>query len=165
MQPETLTYRYKPKPLIIALASLFFVALAFFMSNEAITNDRGLILNHTIHFTVHEATILYWCIAGMSVALVFIGILAFVAGLLYSHRVTLTHKDIMAPKNGISRRLITVPLSDISRLNVQTLQWQRFLNIYHSTGKLTIQASSLPSKSAFEELCSALAERIPAAHG
>jgi hypothetical protein len=47
---------------------------------------------------------------------------------------------------------------------VQTLKWQRFLNIYHSNGKLTIQATSLPSKSAFEELCSALAERIPAAH-
>lgn len=158
---EILSYPYRPKPWVMLLASIFFGVAACFMGREAMVNDRGLIINGLIHLEQSGATTFYWCIAAVGAAFAAIGIPAFFVGLLSSHRVVLTSTDVSAPKFGFSRKATTVKLSDIRSQSVQVVQEHRFLNIYHVNGKLTISASFLPNEAAFEELCAAIAKRVP----
>jgi len=74
----------------------------------------------------------------------------------------LTATHIAVPPVGFSREPKTVNLTDIKRMTVSTVYGQRFLNVYHSGGKLTIAQSPLPDPAAFDELCSTLTRRSPA---
>lgn len=158
---ETLSHPYRPKAWVMAAASAFFGAGALFMGHEAIVNDRGLVINGLIHLGPDGATVFYWCIAALCAAFVAVGIPAFIVGLLSSHRVTLTATEISAPRFGFSRTPTVVKLMDVQNVNLQVVQKQRFLNIYHPSGKLTITESYLPSRAVFEELCSAIVSRAP----
>jgi hypothetical protein len=146
----------------MALASAFFGAIAFFMGREATLNDRGLVINGLIHLGPSGATIFYWCIAAIGAAFVAIGVPALLVGLFSSRRITLTATEISAPKFGFSRAATVVKLANIQHMRVQVVQKQRFLNLLHTNGKLTINESFLPSRAAFEELCAAIASRVPA---
>ena len=145
----------------MALASAFFGAIAFFMGREAMFNDRGLVINGLIHLGPSGATVFYWCIAAIGGAFVAIGIPALFVGLFSSRQVTLTATEISAPGFGFSRTATVVKLADIQHLSTQVVQKQRFLNVFHTNGKLTINESFLPSRAAFEELCAAIASRVP----
>ena len=145
----------------MAAASALFGAGALFMGHEAMVNDRGLIINGLIHLGPDGATIFYWCIAAVCGAFVAVGVPAFIVGLMSSHRVTLTATDISAPRFGFSRTPTLVKLNDVQHVNVQVVQKQRFLNIHHASGKLTINESYLPSRAVFEELCAAIVNRAP----
>jgi hypothetical protein len=75
-----------------------------------------------------------------------------------SHRSALTATEFWVP---IGPRLIVVPLSDIEGFDVQNVEKERLLNIYHAGGKLTILRSFLPDAAAFDEVCSAIASLKP----
>ena len=156
MTSPSINYPYKPKAWAMALACLFFGAIAFFMAREAISNDRGLILNSIIHFSIRGATIFYWCVSVVASLFVAVGVPAFFVSLFSSHRLVLTETTVSAPMFGFSRKPTVVPLSSITGLDVQIVQRQRMLNIRHNAGKLTIMQSWLPSAAAFDELYAAL---------
>jgi hypothetical protein len=156
---EILSYPYRPRPGIMLLGCVFFGAIALLMSRQAMTNDRGLIINGLIRLEPGGATNFYWGLAALSAAFVAVALPAFFVGLLSSHRVVLTSTDISAPKYGFSRKPTVVNLSDIRGQSMQIVQGHRLLNIYHVNGKLTITESFLPNKAAFEELCTAIAQR------
>ena len=158
---ETLSHPYRPKAWVMAAASAFFGAGALFMGHEAIVNERGLIINGLIHLGPDGATVFYWCIAGVCAAFVAAGVLALIVSLFSSHRVTLTATEVSAPRFGFSRAPTVVKLTDVQHVNLQVVQKQRFLNIYHPSGKLTIIESHLPSRAVFEELCAAIVSRAP----
>jgi len=130
------------------------------MGRNAMVNERGLIINGLIHLEPSGATIFYWCMAALSAVFVVVAVPAFFVGLLSSQHVILTSTEISAPKFGFSGKATVVKLSDIKSLSVQEIQKERFLNIQHANGNLSINASFLPDKAAFEELCSTLAERV-----
>lgn len=161
MKIETLSYPYKPNPWMMLFASFFFGTCAYFMAQEALTNDRGLIVNGVVHFSRHWATIFYWCIAAISGAFVVVGISALFVGLLSTHRVTLTATDISAPKYGFSRNLTVVALTEIASMDIRVIQRKRFLDIHHHSGVLTLTEFFLPNKASFDALCSAIASRAP----
>lgn len=158
---KTLSYPYNPKPHLMFLAVVLSGAFAFFMSWMAMGNDRGLVLNGLIHLGPSGATIFYWCIAAVGAAFVAIALPAMFVGLFTSHQVTLTSTDVSARKSAFSRKPTVVKLSDIRDLSLQAVQGDRFLNIYHTNGRLTIIKSHLPDERAFNELCNAIADRIP----
>ncbi|AEG92493.1 hypothetical protein [Ramlibacter tataouinensis] len=158
---QTLKHPYRPKPWTMALASAFFGAIAFFMGREAMLNDRGLVINRLIHLGPDGATLFYWCIAATGAAFVAVGVPAFIMGLVSSHHVTVTATEISAPRFGFSRAATVVKLADVRHVTLQAVQKQRFLNVIHANGKLTITESFLPNRAAFEELCSAIASRVP----
>jgi hypothetical protein len=162
MTSATLSYPYRPKTSSMAFACVFFGSGALVMGNHAASNHRELILNGIFHFSVYGATVFYWCVAGLNGALAAIGMLKLLAALRSSGQLTLTHVDITAPALWLSRQATTARLADIKRLSVQVVRQQRFLNIYYNQRKLTISESFLPSRSAFEELCAAIAARVPA---
>jgi hypothetical protein len=85
----------------------------------------------------------------------------FVMGLIGRARVTLTEKVLCAPRNGLGRKLVVVPLSDIESVTLQAIQGTKFLHVHHRNGKVTIHQGLLPSAQAFEELCTAIRDRAP----
>ncbi len=156
-----LEYRYKAKPLTMIAALVFFGACATGMGLEALTNDRGLILNGIIHLGVAGATWFYWGVAAASAIFVVGALIALASSIGNPMSVLLTSQEIAAPRNGFSRKRIAIPLPDIVDVRVQTVQRHRFLNIYHRNGKLSIIQSMLPDAAAFEKLHAALLAGMP----
>ena len=153
-------FPYKPKILVFVLAILFFVGCATILANVALTNDRGLILNKLLEFSAEGATIFYWCLTAASILFIVFGTIALYSGLSTKKEVVVTDHKIMSPKSGLSNRVISVVFSDIADVNIQSIQKQRFLNVLHSGGKLSIPQSMLANKQAFEELVSLVAARV-----
>jgi len=73
--------------------------------------------------------------------------------------IVITNESITSPKSGFSKQNVTVNFSDITGINMQTIQKTKILNIQHLGGKLSIPNSMLPSKALFEELVSQLQTR------
>jgi hypothetical protein len=141
--------------------SALFGAGALFIGNEALMNDRGLVINGLIHLDPSGATVSYWCIAAVGAAFVAVGLLKFLWDSFLQHRITLTEAEISAPRFSFSWTPTAVKLADVRHLSMQVVQKQRSLAIYHASGKLTIAESLLPNRTTFEELCSAIANRVP----
>jgi hypothetical protein len=158
---QTIEYPYKPQPRTMLLVILFFGAVAAVMSNAALGNDRGLIIDGIITLETHGATIFYWCIAAAGAAFVLLGLAMLVVGLTSDGRLRLTPTELSAPRRGFSRASTTIPLADIQGLRVHAVNNQYFLDVTHRSGKLTIIRSCLPSKAAFEEICGALGALVP----
>jgi hypothetical protein len=127
------------------------------VANDAKTNDAGLILNG-IEFSPQAATIIYWCFAAVCAAFSALGVFMLAAAFSPRRRLTLTATEVSVP---IGRRFLVVPLSDIEGFDVQNLEKERALNIYHARGKLAILRSFLPDAAAFDEVCSAIASLKP----
>lgn len=153
-------FPYKPKFVVLLLSISFFVGCSLILGNVALTNDRGLILNRMVEFSVGGATILYWWLAAASGLFVVIGAIALCFGLATKREVVFTKNGITSPKGGVSTKIISVKFSEITDVNIQSVQKQQFLNILHRGGKLTIPQSMLPNKQAFEELVSLVAARV-----
>jgi hypothetical protein len=130
------------------------------MGNVALTNDRGLILNRIIEFSAQGATIFYWVVAIAALAFVLVGILALIKSMFSNREIVITNESITSPKSGFSKQDVTVSFSDITGINMQTIQKTKILNIEHLGGKLSIPNSMLPSKTSFEELVSQLQTRV-----
>lgn len=157
---ETLDFPYRPKVWSLFLACLFFGAMAWFMGKEGLENDRGLVINGLIRLGPVGATRFYGSIAVVAGLFVLAGLCGLLMTVFTSHRVLLGPDHLSAPKFGFSRQPTLVSIDKISHLEIQEIHNQRFLNIHHPGGKLSVQASFLPNQGAFEELCSALAQRI-----
>ena len=155
-------FPYKPKSFVLLLSSTFFVACASISGYIALTNDRGLILNNIFEFSTEGATIFYWCLTATSCVFVIIGAIALYSGLTTKKEIVLTDNKIMSPKSGISNKIVSILYSEITDVNIQSVQKQRFLNILHSGGTLSIPQSMLTNKQAFEELTSLVAVRVGA---
>jgi fumarate reductase subunit C len=158
---ETLSHPYRPNAWAMAAVSVFFGANALFIGHEAIVNERGLIINGLIHLGPDGATVYDWCITGLCAVFVVIGVLALIVSLFSSHRLTLTATEVSVPRFGFSRPPVVVKLTDVQHANLQVIHKQRFFNIYHPSGTLTITESHLPSRAVFEELCAAIVSRAP----
>ena len=158
-------YQYKPKALVLVLAILIIGGLAAVMAYLALTNDSGLIIEHIIKLSPRSATIFYWCIAGILLAFAAAGLWAFAASLAVEKYIRLTDTELSAPKSGLSKQNTHIPLKEIKKITIQSVQGQRFMTISHSNGKLSIAQSLMPDKEKFEELYRELAERIRQAAG
>lgn len=162
MAAETVGYSYKPNLRNLIFACLFFGACSLGTCGEAITNDRGLILNGIFHFSVQGATAFYWTLCAVCGAFVAFGLLRLTVGFKNEQPLMLTATHIIVPPVEFSREPKAVDLTDIKRMTVSTVYGQRFLNVFHNGGKLTIAQSLLPDPAAFDQLCSSLARRAPA---
>jgi hypothetical protein len=158
----TFDYPYKPKlgASVGALLISSMVAVGFW--SDALTNDRGLIIDGVIHLSAHGATVFYWVGAVLMGSMTLMGGPVLVLSALRGHRIVLTSTTLAVPKAGYSSQATTIPLTDIQRLWLQTTYKQQLLHIYHRGGKLTVVRSWLPSNAAFEALCSELARHVPA---
>jgi hypothetical protein len=141
-----LSYPYRQSLRTTALLVLFFGACALVSRHAALTSGGVM-------------AILLWGVALAGAAFVVGAVLTFGIGLRGSRAVTLTDREISAPKSRLSREVVVVPLSEIRSVGIQTVQKQRFLSVEHSRGTLAIAESYLPD-GAFDELLASLHARL-----
>ncbi|HEY6181376.1 MAG TPA: hypothetical protein VIW67_03970 [Terriglobales bacterium] len=153
-----LSFPYKPKPWSMLFAALFFAGCFLLGWRVVTTNDKPIVLfGYTL--SAEQAHVVFVGVTMASALFVLAAVPAFFVGLFSSHRLILTATQISAPKHGFSRYVTVVPLSEIKGTSLQTVRRQRFLNIHHSKGRLTIMQSFLPDANAFEQICAALSGR------
>lgn len=155
---ETKIYRYTFSKWTSFFGVLLFGTGVFFMVEEARNNDRGLLLNNIIELSANGATIFYWVMA----LICFLVVLMLLILAVFSSNnqvITLTEQAIIAPKSGISKKILTIPYIDIIELKTQQVGSNRLLTITHSEGNLIIPQSMLPNKAAFKEMYELLRER------
>lgn len=153
-------FPYRPKIFVLLLSSMFFIACALIAGYIALSNDRGLILNKIFEFSTEGATLFYWCLTAASGVFAVFGAIALYSGLTTKKEIVLTENKIMSPKSGISNKIISILYSEITDVNIQSVQKQRFLNILYPGGKLSIPQSMLTNKQAFEDLTSLVASKV-----
>lgn len=155
---EQIKFSYKKPTLKIILCVLFFGAITVFIINDATTNTKGLIINHTIELSPNSATIFSWALAIASGLFTLGGIYAMFAGI-NSKEIILTNNEISVPKAPISKKIVTIKYSDITGLNIKTVQKIRFLNITYRDGKLAIPSNCL-AKGDFDKIVELISSKV-----
>lgn len=154
------SYRYHCK-LTTTLGSCFFFSCALaVLGYQAFYNDKGLVINHLIHFSVKEATVFYWLLTFLSLPFIGIGLLLLWRRWWDKPEILLTDRSISAPKKGISKQLVTIFYQEVTEILVEQIQGHYFLKILTDKQKLTISTLMLGNKSEFQNLVDELEKRI-----
>lgn len=152
-------YEYKAKWWIILGCGGMFGLATIFFAREALTNDRGLIINGIIELSETGATVFYWVFSFLSFCFVLAMIVVTIHRLKVRQRIAFTASEIIVPASRWSAEEKSIKYNDISSLSVSKLSGQKFLSIIHSDGKSVIHNSMLPSK-VFEEVVELLSKKI-----
>ena len=124
-----------------------FGGLAIFIAREAISENGG-------------GAIVFWLMAAaFSVAVVF-GLGTLMRTLGPEREVVLTDTELSAPRAAWSSQTVSIPLASITRLRLQKVRSQRFLNVYYGDRKLTIGQALLPDRDDFDELVTMLGKLV-----
>ena len=160
-----LTYPYSSRPFVmIGVILLGVVCTAVFVYMAAY--DDNLELRFLGLYAVGwEAKALAWFFALFMAGLAGFGVYGLLGIFRQPKSASLTATALIAPKAPISKKIITVPYADITKLQKEEVMGQVFLHVYHPGGKLSISRSYLADKSAFDTIHRELQIRWDAATG
>jgi uncharacterized membrane protein len=153
-------YTYKQKPLPAIFGILFFVLCTYFLAKKASNNSQGLILNHIIEFSASGATNFYWALTFCSVIFVTLGAFLLIQSIFNSSTIKLTSQSMIAPTNGLRTKLVEIPYSSIQRIQIQSVQKQKFLHIFYLGGKHSLIQARFRNNEEFEMLINTISSRI-----
>ena len=141
---QSLSFPYKTsKPLLMIAGVLFGGGGAYFMYLKSTTNTRGLILNRIIELDPTEAS-LFYIIVAIGCAILAIAAAAVLLLSFFGNRVLeITTKYISVPKNGLALTNTTIPWQDITDFRDMKVSGQRWLEVRHKGGKVSIAESML----------------------
>ena len=142
------------------LAGALFGVFGLGLGHEALTNDRGLLLNGVIELETSGATVFYWILTLVCLGFVVCGLGGVILGMTSRRTVVLGDNSLSTPGTAWSRRNTDIPLSNITDLAMQTLHGQQFLTIFHIGGKLSLVRSMFSSPAEFEEFAETLRDRL-----
>ena len=124
-----------------------FGGLAVFIAGEAMSEEGG-------------AAIVFWLMAAAFAVAVVIGLGTLMRTLGPAREIVLTDTELSAPRAAWSGQTVVIPLASITRLRLQKVRSQRFLNVYHGGRKLTIGQALLPDRADFDELVAMLGKLV-----
>ncbi|MBC3875483.1 hypothetical protein [Undibacterium flavidum] len=150
-------FKYKPKFLRLLFAILVFALLSYLSINDAIHNDRGLVINNIFHFSRRGATVLYSFFALCFTLIFFISIIFFYTNITTKKEIYVFDSQVNLPKSAFSSEMISIKYKHILSLKMRTLEKQRSLLIEHINGTTVISEEMLENKAAFEKLTHYLA--------
>ncbi len=150
---EEVRIPYKPRIFLMLLVILFFGGCAAILGFKAFENDRGMVLNGLLTFSVSGASIFYWCLSGLSVLFVLAGFWGFYNAITSRKELVLTDVSVSSPRSAISSQIITIQYDEVDFLEMQDIYRERLLTVHAKDGrKLVIAQSLLPSKDVFEHV-------------
>ena len=161
MTGAALAWPYKPKVWVLLLSGLFFAGCAVVLGTMAAGNDRGMLINRVIELDTGGATALLWVLTACSVAFVAMAGVGIATAFGEGRELVLDEAGITVPARFSSNRT-TVRYQDMTDLALRRVQGQRFLEIRHRSGKVTIAAGMLPD-GAFDEVVDEIGRRVHAA--
>lgn len=150
-------FKYKPKFLRLLFAILVFALLSYLSINDAIHNDRGLVINNIFHFSRRGATVLYSFFGLCFTLIFFISIIFFYTNITTKKEIFVFDSQINLPKSAFSSKMISIKYKHVLSLKMRTLEKQRSLLIEHINGTTVISEEMLENKDAFEKLTHYLA--------
>jgi hypothetical protein len=156
-------FPYRPRWGIILACAAFFTAGGFVLRSAALSNDRGLTIEHLITLSPENATIFYWVLCVVSFGFVLLALVLSVLRILNPQKLAFSADGLFAPKRPWSAHAGFIPYNTIVSVSTTQVGRHEFLNIIHSAGKQNISASMLDSPLAFEDVCEELERRLKAA--
>ncbi|HEB86009.1 MAG TPA: hypothetical protein ENI68_03195 [Gammaproteobacteria bacterium] len=153
-------FSYKPNIVVFILSSVVLAGIAVGMAYIAYTNEQGLILNGIIELSIEGATVFHWSLAVACGTLAIFGAVAVVGASTSKREIIVSGNIISAPKSGFSKKIIMINLAEVTDVNIQSVQKQKFLNIIHPSKKLAIPQAMLTSKQLFEKLTELVVSRV-----
>lgn len=154
------SYPYQGNRRVFMLCIVGFSIAGLILGRVAIANKQGLIVNRLFELSVMGATAFYWALTIAAGLFVVVGCAGLAINLILKRSVELDKSAISAPKNGISKQVIQLDYADIQGLDINIIQKQRFLTIYHMDGRLCIPEFMLPDKNSFEDLVERLTQYV-----
>ena len=173
-------YDYRVKLTTAIWPILLFGAAAWFFIHEAVTNDRGLIINGLIHLGITGATVFYWVMASFSMGFVLLGLIIMAAAILdrkkpvvriYGDRFEypaglFTKKDPAMPTAEGSVRYVQVKYDDIQYIQILDIYRTRMIEVTLKDGKKhTMVDSRFRNKIDMDEVYKTIASKISASAG
>ena len=159
---DIISYDYKPKAGLMALASAFFGLCAAGLATTAHGNAAGLIIDGLISLDPGQATVFYWVVAAVSAAMTLGGVLGVYRAVTSQHKLVLDGSALRVPKSGLSDRVAVIPYHTIASLSVLEIRNRRFLTVTHAGGRVHIAEGMLPGHDALEKVGQVLQERVAA---
>lgn len=148
---DMLEYFYKVNVKKMVLLIPVIAGLALFMAHLGMTNDRGLILFHSIELDVENAKIFYWCmsaILGLSAGACLVAVITQLnAGDATVLRIT--DDGFTIPVGFFEKRMEFVRYSDVTKLTMMSVQGQNYMVIRHMGGKISLQQQSMENEQSF----------------
>jgi hypothetical protein len=133
-------------------------AIAFFMANQALTNQKPLRLLHALSLSVEVASIFFWVLSiAMIVAAILMGVLL-AKNLKGPVSIVIEETHITAPNASLKNEMLSIPYHEISQVLVQDLRPnQQMVTINSSIGQARLMSIGFKSRDEFASFKKALA--------
>lgn len=154
-----LRYPYRPRLFQMVSVILVFTMLTCFAAGMALLTKGEVVLTKQVVLSPENGKLFFWGLTAFMGLFVVGGIAGAIASRKSTWEVILTDTALTAPGNLFARAPKVVRLADITRLETQRIQKNRFLFVYHPGGKIKIGTSFLPDNAAFDRLYTELANR------
>ncbi len=152
------SYEYKGKAWLALSAILFFAPLAYVALREAVRAEHGATLLYAVRLDPAAAVYFYWVAGFGSLLFVVLGLVGLFQWCRPAKYLRLGEHVVEVP-TGFSGKAVEIPFSDIRSLSIRKRQFQRWLEIEHSTGQVAILAALLRSRAEFDEIAQTLSAR------
>jgi len=152
-------YKYQHKWTTIVLCAAFFGLCTVVLGFEATGNNRDLVINHLVELSPDWAIRFHWLLTAFGAGSVVITAFLAYHRLTFHQRLLFGPTAMRVPTSSWSRNEKEIAYRDIQALSELNIRGQRLLFVTHSGGTDIIQASMLPSKAVFAEVCELLAAR------
>lgn len=138
-------YDYRPKWGAIILCALFPGICALVLGANA------------------NGNVFYWVMAALSIGFVVAAGFLAIMRLMVRQRIALSQSSITVPRSRWSNEELVIPFCEIVELIPSEFSRVRFLNILYNGGIFTLNASLLPRKDDFDEICAAVSQSMEVA--
>jgi hypothetical protein len=156
-------FAYRPRWGIILACAAFFTAGGFVLRSAALSNDRGLTIEHLIILSPENATIFYWALCVVSFGFVLLALVLAALRILNPQKLVFSAAGLFAPTRPWSAHPSFIPYNMIVSVSTTQVGRHDFLKIIHSAGKQNISASMLDSPLAFDDVREELEGRLKVA--
>ncbi len=152
---------YKPDKMIFLLIVIAFSVCAGILGRVALTNKRGLVINHFFELSPTSASWFYGVLFSLALAFVLVGLMALVKSFFSKKVIVITETKLSSPRSFFSNHIVSVNFSQITAMDLRTIQRNKILHIEYNGGKLSIPQNMLPNQQAFKQLVSLIEARLP----
>jgi hypothetical protein len=162
-EPE-LQYAYRPRPLAAIALVLLFGPTTVLLAMLAMKPQGGRVGDaNGLPLSPGAAAAVAWGMCALSGLLLALGLAVAVKRVRLRQRLVLGESGMIVPASPWSREERTIAYGEIRWLGEHEIYRQRMLTVDHAGGSLTIAASMLPSREAFDAIVTRLRSRAPSA--
>lgn len=153
------TLRYGPKPAVMIFCLLLCGGAGLFMGNEALNNDRGMLINHIIELDQNGSTAVLWFLTASCAIGTAVGAVNLFMSIFNPKQLVIDDRSIHLPDGFLLNRIERIPFASIVGMYESSLKSQTWLHVETKNGEFKITKGWMPSARDYEDLKDAISER------